>query len=481
MNKKWLPTKYTKPLSEDFPTSGGVVIGLAERFMSIPEQGYKPLKLTDWQKWLINSVLERYPLDHADPEKAGRLRYKQCVISMPRKQGKTLLGSLFALWGLLAHEDAPEVISVASTSEQARLVYKQVLQQITNSPALKPRFKKMTEFKGIFTADGDGRYVVIGNRPASAQGLHPSLVIFDELHVSNKDLWTAMALGSATRKDGLVVGITTAGDDSSDLLLSLYDTGEVAIENPKEMERFGFFCWEAPAGCKVNDREAIEMANPNLVEGILSWTNIETEVATMPEVDARRYRLNQFVSSSSAWIPAGLWQSLPKGFIDQDKPVCIAFDRTPNWSEASICVGQKQGEMYVTELIGQIAQPDKAKVLNLLYQLGNRYQATFITDGLFNNEIVAELKMKGLRVTPLGLKEVVNAANMVYSKIMTKQIAHSHDPIITNQINSCVRQNVYDTWKLSRKNSLTDIDGAMATVLALWGSDQEMDLQPLIF
>ena len=95
---KWLPTRYTKPLSEDFPTSGGVVIGLAEKFMSIPEQGYKPLVLTEWQKWLINSALERYPSNHSDPEKAGRLRYKQVVISMPRKQGKTLLGSLFTLF-----------------------------------------------------------------------------------------------------------------------------------------------------------------------------------------------------------------------------------------------------------------------------------------------------------------------------------------------------------------------------------------------
>jgi phage terminase large subunit-like protein len=99
---------------------------------------------------------------------------------------------------------------------------------------------KITEFKGIFTADGDGRYVVIGNRPAPAQGLHPSMVIFDELHVSNKDLWTALSLGSATRKDGIVTGITTAGDDGSELLLNLYRNGEYTIDSPAEMERFGF-------------------------------------------------------------------------------------------------------------------------------------------------------------------------------------------------------------------------------------------------
>jgi phage terminase large subunit-like protein len=101
MNPKWLPTKFTKPLNEHFATSGDVVIGLAEAFMVMPEKGYEKLRLTEWQKWLIRSVLERYPLNHPDPEKQGRLRYKQVVISMPRKQGKTLLGSLFALWGLI--------------------------------------------------------------------------------------------------------------------------------------------------------------------------------------------------------------------------------------------------------------------------------------------------------------------------------------------------------------------------------------------
>jgi len=480
MKPKWLPTKYTKPLSEYFPTSGDVVIGLAEAFVLLPDQGYTKLKLTEWQKWLIRSVLERYPLNHPDPEKAGRLRYKQVVVSMPRKQGKTLLGSLFALWGLMAHEDAPEVISVASTADQARLVYRNVLNQINSSPILKNRFKKTTEFRGIYTANGDGRYVVVGNRPASAQGLHPSLVLFDEVHVANPDLWTALSLGSSTRADGLVIGITTAGDDSSRLLLNLYDKGNLAIDNPSEMERFGFFCWEAPEGCDLNDREAIEMANPNLVEGIVSWANIEAELQQMPEVDARRYRLNQFVSSSSSWIPFGLWQSLPKGFIDQSKPVCIAFDRTPSWSEASFCVAQKQGETYVTEMIAQVSNPDKRKCLQIIYELAGKYEAQFLLDGLFNNEMIEDMKEKGLDVMPLGLKEIVNAANMVYSNIKNKRIAHSHDPIITAQINNCVRKNVYDTWKLSRKDSLSDIDGAMATVIAIWGSDLEQKAKPMV-
>ncbi len=88
----------------------------------------------------------------------------------------------------------------------------------------------------------------MGNRATSAQGMHPSMVIFDELHVGKADLWTAMALGSATRLDGIVLGITTAGDDNSELLNNLYAKGDIAMTGNPDLERFGFFVWEAPEG-----------------------------------------------------------------------------------------------------------------------------------------------------------------------------------------------------------------------------------------
>ena len=477
---KWLPSRFTRPLQEDFPTSGDVVIGLAEAFVKIPERNNAKLQLAEWQKWLLRAILERYPKDHPDIEKAGRLRYKQVVISIPRKNGKSLLGSVLALYGLMAHESGAEVISVASSADQANIVYRNVLNQILNSPFLKPKFKKTTEGRGIYTADGSGRYIVLGNRATTAQGMHPSMVIFDELHVGSSDLWVAMALGSATRLDGIVIGITTAGDDDSALLNGLYAKGQLAIEGNEDLERFGFFCWEAEEGCALDNREQIEKANPNLVEGILSWTNIQTEIATMPEPDSRRYRLNQFVAAQNNWIPAGLWQGLPQGQVDKTKPVCIALDRTISWDHASLVVSQKTDSGYVTELIGDISRPDKTKVLELLLKLAGSYQAQFVMDGYLNSEIAMELKQRGIKVVSLSLKDLVQASNMVFANIVNGKISHSHDPVITNQLVNAVRKNVGDSWRISRKDSLKDIDAAMATVMSIWGSDQEWNKAPMI-
>ena len=114
-------------------------------------------------------------------------------------------------------------------------------------------FSRSTEHRGLWTSDNTGVYKVIAAKAATAQGLHPSMVIFDELHVANEDVWTAMSLGSATRPDGIIIGISTAGDDSSNLLMRLYERGYKSISDDPEFERFGFFLWEAPIGCALDD------------------------------------------------------------------------------------------------------------------------------------------------------------------------------------------------------------------------------------
>ncbi len=60
----WKPTAYTKPLSDSFVTDGDKLINIAEALWRLPEKNDDKLVLTDWQKWLIRSVFERYPDDY---------------------------------------------------------------------------------------------------------------------------------------------------------------------------------------------------------------------------------------------------------------------------------------------------------------------------------------------------------------------------------------------------------------------------------
>ncbi|WP_277033749.1 terminase large subunit domain-containing protein, partial [Propionimicrobium lymphophilum] len=124
----------TEPLTENFLTAGPRLIALLERHFRL--QDGQLIRLDEWQKALINHLLECYPKDWKDARHAGRLRYRQAVVSVARQNGKSLLGAAFALWGLLQHVPGASVVGLATSVDQANVVYNRVRYAVDNDPAL---------------------------------------------------------------------------------------------------------------------------------------------------------------------------------------------------------------------------------------------------------------------------------------------------------------------------------------------------------
>jgi hypothetical protein len=49
------------------------------------------------------------------------------------------------------------------------------------------------------------------------------------------------------------------------------------------------------------------------------------------------------------------------------------------------------------------------------------------------------------------------------------------------QMQRAVRKNIGESWKITRKDSATDIDAAIATVLAIWFVDNHQTPQQMVF
>jgi phage terminase large subunit-like protein len=86
-----------------------------------------PLILRDWQKSL---------LEHLFAWDEDGLRNRVSLVGMPRKSGKSAIGSVLGLYSLILGPKGAEVYSVAAEKEQARIVFADAKRTVEASPEL---------------------------------------------------------------------------------------------------------------------------------------------------------------------------------------------------------------------------------------------------------------------------------------------------------------------------------------------------------
>ena len=165
----WMPKWATQPVSTD--SDGVYVSDYAETLLHVakgPNAG-SPLIFTDWQRWLLDALLER----RAD----GRRRYRRALIGLARKNGKSLLGSALALYHLTESGEQAEIYAAAGDRQQARIVFGEAKWQVQNAPELLELCKVYRD--AIEYLPTGSVFRVLSADARLQQGLNPSLVIFD--------------------------------------------------------------------------------------------------------------------------------------------------------------------------------------------------------------------------------------------------------------------------------------------------------------
>ena len=460
----WPPTRHTPPLSPDF-RSAFDPYAKAFAILWVCAFGYA---LEAWQIHLIRAILEVFPEGH---ERAGQLRWQQAVVSLGRQNGKTELAAALGLWRLLSKRRA-YVIGIASSAEQAGLVYRRTMDAISGNPELGELFHRLTDTRGIRTLAG-GRYELKAARSAALQGLPIDLGLVDELHLLKRALWGDLVSGTGGRPDCLVVGITTAGDAASELLIDLYRLGEQAISDGGQGRVF-FACWEAPEARVPDDDETLgrwlAMANPAVASGRTDLAALITIVRSKPKPDAIRYHLNRFVDSvRSPFIEAPDWhaarrregEAFPSG-----RPV-IAVDATPGLSYASITItARDEAGVTHSELVASLVNPTLDHLLAVCLHLANLGPLTYVMDSYVLRKLGYALRDRGYPVMISTLPDAVSAAALLFRLIMSGKFRHGGEALLNQQIPRAVRKNVGEEFKIVRSpGALTQADAVIATAL----------------
>lgn len=422
-----------------------------------------------WQEWLLRAVMEVYPAGH---EKAGQLRYRQVVISMGRQNGKTELGAILGIWGLLRAPNS-NTVGIASSADQARLVYDRANQAIAANASLAKRFRKLTDTRGIRANDG-ARYEIKAAKSAALQGIPIHTGLVDEVHLLKTALWTDLVNGTGGRPNAIVVGITTAGDENSELLTNLYETGHDAAEGNPALTGFGFFLWEASES-RVPDDDAellalLTAANPALASGRSDAANILSDVRAMPISEVIRYRLNRFHTSTEAFMPLDSWEKCRRPFTATMPRGELVFclDMSPSHDYASIAaaVVDEDGVTH-TELVAWLVKPELGQLVRICERLWRHSPNTFAMDSYTLRDLGNELKMRGLPVTILSRVDAVNGSALLHQKVSQGKLQHAGDALLSAQLPRAKAKTMGDGYRIVPSESSFEIEAVMATVGAV--------------
>lgn len=459
------------PLSPGFASA-------ADRFLPAIDLAFRVAfgrGLLDWQRDVIRVVTELDP-------RTGNLRWRQYLVLVPRQQGKThLMAALALVW--LLWQARSVVISVASNAEQARVLYRRTLDVVRSNRALGRRFRRSTDTRGLWTEAG-GSYDVRAAKGSVIQGIPVALGVVDEVHIALLELWTALVAGTGGRDNAMVVGISTAGDETSELLHHLIQEARAG--------RIGLLWWRSPTPeVPADDAELAAQllaASPSVAEGLVPVANLVEDVRTMPVPDIVRYRLNHHAAAENVYVSLSAWslcQSESPEIPAPGKGVVFAVDRSPGWEYATVTASWRldDGRTW-TEVVASLTNPTPAALVEVAADLSGRFAPrAVVMDGYGLKSVAAELKLRGVPVTTASLADVAAASALFYANVVQQKIHHPGDQLLSVQLPGCRRKNVQgsESFRVTRASGAMSIDSVMSTILGCYFAETLPDLAPQLF
>lgn len=464
----------------------------------------RPLELQPWQRTLLDDMFALRP--------DGRRKHRVAYIGMPRKNGKSTICSALALYGLLADgEPGAEVYSVAGDKTQAGIVFEEAKNMVRADPDLSEMVRIMRYHMEVPSTRSI--YRVVSADAGAQQGLNPSFVVFDEVHVQPSDeLWGAMTLGSGTRRQPFVIGITTAGHDQNSVAYRLYQYGKRVTTGEIDDPTF-FFRWWEPSREECDHRDPAVWAEANPGFGVLlKPEDFEATARQIPEHQFRRFRLNQWTATSDAWLPYGAWDACEDQALDLDPglPTYVAIDVALRNDSTAVVCAQKQGGRTVTrarvwENPYQESDPRHKdwelnifEVENHLRELRQRFPVPSTTiddevmpgpefsyDPAYFHRSAAVLEGEGLAMVRFAQHDslMVPASQTLYQLVVEGKLAHDGDPTLKRHIGNAVADQKARGWRLTKPKGQRQkkIDAAIACAIAIYRAQLAPTIEPSVY
>lgn len=227
------------------------------------KQGGKPFKLELWQKAMTAAL---FGFVHCID---GNRKYREFIMMVGRKNGKSAWASAVGLYMLMADgEPGPEIISAATKKDQSKIIWNESKRMVKKSPVLRKRIRALVS--ELFFDANDGTFKPLSSDSNTLDGLNLHCSLIDELHaIEDKNLYDVIVDGMSAREQPLSIITTTAGTVREGIFDIKYDEAQQIINgyddpNGYKDEQVLPIIYELDKRDEWTDPQAWYKANPGL-------------------------------------------------------------------------------------------------------------------------------------------------------------------------------------------------------------------------
>lgn len=473
-----------------------------------PQAG-EPIVLEPFQILLICAIYGfRNKKDH------NKRMVTDVIVFIPRKAGKSTLTAVIALYELLCGEVGAEVFTLATSREQASIVFDAALGFVENMPLDLQKLFNVSKYQIKKAGDSQSVFKALSrDTKKTGDGKNPSCAIIDEAaQITDRNSIEVLHSGMVARQNPLRIYITTASftkdtkfyEDMQMLENMLRCT---ATDNPRW---FGLLYgldlqdeWRDPdVWKKANPMHGISIFDSAIVERAEQAKN---KPAALNEFLCKT--LNVYVSANSAWLDRSYWDDPVCRIATKREPeaVFIGFDLAATRDLNAVCTLKRYGEFdfdahwkfFLPEeglqhvpkhYLSIFDEARKSGILHLtqgnvmddreisdyIQDEAERYQMLKEVgyDAYNAASMVARLYDAGIPVKKVGqgMSVLNNPSKQIEKLILNKQIKHDGNPFVSWQLGNCeVYEDVNGNIKI-RKNEAdkaAKVDGIIAMIIAM--------------
>lgn len=218
----------------------------------------KPIKLELFQKAYIQALFGFIYRD------TGLRRFNETMFLVGRKNGKTTMLSAIALYMMIADgEGSAECYSVATKKDQAFKAFKSACAMRAQSPEIRAIVNKRRS--DMYMPTTFSSFEPLSSDSDTLDGLNAHLVIIDELHaIKDRNLYDVMKQSTSSRRQPLVVMITTAGTVRECIFDDIYNYANNVLDEIVKDDSFLPVLYELDKTEEWKDISCWAKANPGL-------------------------------------------------------------------------------------------------------------------------------------------------------------------------------------------------------------------------